>query len=55
MDREQAIAKEAVAIGKKDRALVALRRRKYQESLLIKTDAQLETLQSLVSTEYLLI
>ncbi|KAF8331494.1 charged multivesicular body protein 6-B [Cantharellus anzutake] len=50
LDREQAIAKEALAAGKKDRALTALRRRKYQEGLLSKTDAQLETLQGLVSS-----
>jgi len=50
LDREQAIAMEAVAVGKKDRALTALRRRKYQESLLSKTDTQLETLQGLVSS-----
>lgn len=50
LDKEQAIAKEALTTGKKDRALTALRRRKYQESLLTKTDAQLETLQGLVSS-----
>ena len=31
------------------RALTALRQKKYQESLLQKTDAQLQTLQELVS------
>lgn len=31
------------------RALTALRQKKYQESLLVKTDAQLQTLQELVS------
>ena len=47
-DREQAIAKEHLAAGRKDRALIALRRRKYQEGLLAKTDSQLENLEQLV-------
>ena len=55
LDKEQVIAKEALTTGKKDRALTALRRRKYQESLLTKTDAQLETLQGLVSIDLLVL
>ncbi|KAJ7932514.1 Snf7-domain-containing protein [Mycena leptocephala] len=35
---------------KKDRAVIALRKRKYQQNLLLKTDGQLETLEELVST-----
>ncbi|EIM92730.1 uncharacterized protein STEHIDRAFT_117702 [Stereum hirsutum FP-91666 SS1] len=50
LDREQEIAKQHLAKGQKDRALVALRRRKYQETLLVKTDGQLENLEQLVST-----
>ncbi|KDR85315.1 hypothetical protein GALMADRAFT_234109 [Galerina marginata CBS 339.88] len=50
LDREQAIAKAQIAAGQKDRALIALRRRKYQQSLLTKTDDQLENLEQLVST-----
>ncbi|KAJ3569058.1 hypothetical protein NP233_g5302 [Leucocoprinus birnbaumii] len=50
LDREHAIAKTHLSNGQKDRAMVALRRRKYQESLLVKTDQQLETLEQLVST-----
>ncbi|KAH8923173.1 hypothetical protein BT69DRAFT_1219350 [Atractiella rhizophila] len=50
LNREQEIAKIALKEGKKDKALTALRRRKYQESLLSKTDTQLETLQNLVSS-----
>jgi len=50
LDREQAIARESLAVGNRTRALTALRHRKYQESLLLKTDTQLETLQNLVST-----
>lgn len=48
MDREEAIAKQHLEAGRKDRALVALRRRKYQQGLLVKTDGQLENLQQLV-------
>lgn len=46
--REHEIAKLHLANGQKDRALVALRQRKYQQSLLDKTDGQLETLEQLV-------
>ncbi|ATZ57040.1 hypothetical protein BCIN_14g02260 [Botrytis cinerea B05.10] len=49
-DRETAIAKEMLAKGDKKRALLALRRKKYQESLLAKTDAQLEQLEKLTSS-----
>lgn len=48
-DRETAIAKQCLAQGDKAKALLALRRKKYQESLLAKTDAQLEQLQKLTS------
>lgn len=48
-DRETAIAKQCLARGDKVKALLALRRKKYQESLLVKTDAQLEQLQKLTS------
>ncbi|ETW87366.1 hypothetical protein HETIRDRAFT_413677 [Heterobasidion irregulare TC 32-1] len=50
LNREHEIAKQQLAAGQKDRALFALRRRKYQESLLVKTDGQLENLEQLVST-----
>jgi charged multivesicular body protein 6 len=39
-----------LAKGDKKRALLALRRKKYQESLLAKTDAQLEQLEKLTSS-----
>ncbi|KAF8349780.1 Snf7 family [Amanita rubescens] len=56
LDREHAIAKAHLESGQKDRAATALRRRKYQQSLLVKTDAQLENLEHLVSTiEYSLV
>ncbi|KAG9124983.1 Vacuolar protein sorting-associated protein 20 [Ceratobasidium sp. 392] len=50
LDREHTIAKESLANGNKRIALLALRRRKYQESMLQKTDGQLETLENLVSS-----
>lgn len=48
LDREHEIAKAHLATGQKDRAVIALRRRKYQQSLLLKTDSQLENLEQLV-------
>ncbi|KAL6236416.1 hypothetical protein BDW75DRAFT_112129 [Aspergillus navahoensis] len=48
-DRETAIAKECLARNDRKRALLALRRKKYQESLLAKTDAQLAQLEQLTS------
>ncbi|KAI1855167.1 hypothetical protein JX266_000032 [Neoarthrinium moseri] len=45
---ETAAARQMLAAGNKPRALLALRRKKYQESLLAKTDAQLEQLEQLV-------
>lgn len=48
-DREQAIARECLRAGNKDKALLALRRKKYQESLLLKTDQQLAQLEALTS------
>merc|ERR1712093_183067 len=52
-DREKEIAKQMLAKGDKPKALLALRRKKYQESLLEKTDAQLEKLAS--SVEFALV
>ncbi len=49
-NRETEIAKQMLAKGDKQRALLALRRKKYQESLLEKTDAQLEQLEKLTSS-----
>lgn len=49
LDAEREGARTALAAGNKQRALTALRRRKYQESLLKQTDQQLATLQELVS------
>jgi charged multivesicular body protein 6 len=47
--RETEVAKECLRKGDKQRALLALRRKKYQESLLEKTDQQLAQLQALTS------
>lgn len=47
--REKEIAKECLAKGDMTRAKLALRRKKYQESLLAKTDAQLAQLEQLTS------
>ncbi|KAI9149209.1 Charged multivesicular body protein 6 [Paramyrothecium foliicola] len=48
-DKETEIARQMLAKGDKKRALLALRRKKYQESLLAKADAQLEQLEKLTS------
>src|SRR5690348_17690180 len=48
-DREKAIAKECLARGDTTRAKLALRRKKYQEGLIQKTDAQLAQLEQLTS------
>ncbi|KAK8086335.1 hypothetical protein PG994_001309 [Apiospora phragmitis] len=45
--KETEIARQCLANGDKKRALLALRRKKYQESLLAQTDAQLEQLEQL--------
>lgn len=48
-DRETTVARECLARGDKPRALLALRRKKFQKTLLAKTDAQLRTLEQLTS------
>jgi charged multivesicular body protein 6 len=48
-DRETEIARECLRRGDKRKALLALRRKKYQESLLQKTDAQLAQLEILTN------
>lgn len=49
-DKETEIAKQMLAKGDKRRALLALRKKKYQESLLAKTDAQLAELEKLTAS-----
>ena len=48
-NRETELAREALRLGNKNKALLALRRKKYQESLLTKTDQQLAQLETLTS------
>lgn len=48
-DRETEIAKQCLARDDRRRALLALRRKKYQESLLDKTNHQLAQLEQLTS------
>lgn len=46
-DREKEVAKECLKRGDEKKAKLALRRKKYQESLLAKADAQLAQLEQL--------
>lgn len=48
-DRETDIARQMIAKGDKKRALIALRKKKYQETLLAQTDGQLEQLEKLTA------
>ncbi|KAI1820954.1 charged multivesicular body protein 6 [Xylaria intraflava] len=55
-DRETDIARQMLAAGDEKRARLALRRKKYQEQLLVKTDAQLAQLEQLTrNVEFALI
>lgn len=55
-DRETEVARECLARNNRRHALLALRRKKYQESLLSQTDAELEQLGKLVgSVEFALV
>ncbi|KAA1110370.1 Vacuolar protein sorting-associated protein 20 [Puccinia graminis f. sp. tritici] len=47
---EEEVAKQCLLANNKPKALIALRKKKFQENLLSKTDQQLETLQNLVSS-----
>ncbi|KAK9370639.1 Snf7-domain-containing protein [Lipomyces kononenkoae] len=56
LDREHEIARQCLEKGDRERARLALRKRKYQEQLLAKTDSQLETLERLTqSIEFALV
>ncbi|KAJ2827042.1 Vacuolar protein sorting-associated protein 20 [Coemansia sp. 'formosensis'] len=50
LDREDSLARELLLKGDKPRALLALRRRKYQEQMIRTTDDQLFNLQHLMET-----
>ncbi|KAH8549582.1 Snf7-domain-containing protein [Umbelopsis sp. PMI_123] len=49
-DKEVQIAKQCLAQGNKKKALISLKKKKYQEQLLEKTDAQLMNLEELTNS-----
>lgn len=49
INREKVIARELVATGHKDRAILALKKKRLQETTLIKLDAWLLNVESMVS------
>lgn len=49
LDKDREIAKRLLKEGKKDRAKLLLRKKKYHESLLSRTDGQLNNLETLVN------
>ncbi|KAI9094623.1 Snf7-domain-containing protein [Phlyctochytrium arcticum] len=56
LDQEVAVAKHHLKAGDQGRALLALKKKKYQEQLLIQTDQQLFTLEQLTGQiEYALV
>lgn len=48
LEKERLLAKKLIQNGQKDRALLLLRKKKFQEQLLSKTDGQLENLERMV-------
>ena len=48
LEKEKELAKKLLKEGKKDRAKLLLRKKKFQEGLLDKTDAQLDQLERMV-------
>ncbi|XP_012061895.1 PREDICTED: charged multivesicular body protein 6 [Atta cephalotes] len=48
LEKERLLAKELLKNGKKDRALLLLRKKKYQEQVLTRADGQLENLERMV-------
>jgi charged multivesicular body protein 6 len=50
MDKETEVAKEQLAAGNKKNALLCLRKKKYQATLLEKAEAQLENVQQMVDS-----
>merc|ERR1712037_428391 len=49
LETDRQMAKKLLSEGKKDRAKLLLRKKKYQESLLTRTDGQMGNLQTLVN------
>ncbi|KAG5314897.1 CHMP6 protein, partial [Pseudoatta argentina] len=48
LEKERLLAKELLKNGKKDRALLLLRKKKYQEQVLTRADGQLENLERMI-------
>jgi len=48
LEKERLLAKELLKNGKKDRALLLLRKKKYQEQVLSRADGQLENLERMM-------
>lgn len=48
LEKERLLAKKLIQNGQKDRALLLLRKKKFQEQILSKTDGQLENLERMV-------
>ncbi|ELT87903.1 hypothetical protein CAPTEDRAFT_145235 [Capitella teleta] len=48
LERDRQVAKDLLKIGKKDKAKLLLRKKKFQESMLEKTDGQLENIERMV-------
>uniref|UniRef100_A0A240SWU3 Uncharacterized protein n=1 Tax=Glossina morsitans morsitans TaxID=37546 RepID=A0A240SWU3_GLOMM len=49
LENDRQLAKKCLASGRKERAKLLLRKKKFQETLLINTDKQLENLEKLVT------
>ncbi|PIK53259.1 putative charged multivesicular body protein 6-like [Apostichopus japonicus] len=49
LDKERQLAKRLIKDGRKDRALLLLKKKRFQEQLLQRTDGQLENLEKMVS------
>lgn len=50
LEREREVAKQLLRDGKKERAKLLLKKKRYLESLLDKTDTQIDNLQQMVET-----
>uniref|UniRef100_A0A0M3JEF8 CHMP6 protein n=1 Tax=Anisakis simplex TaxID=6269 RepID=A0A0M3JEF8_ANISI len=48
MDRERELAKELIRAGKKDRALLLLKRKRYKESVIERVSKQLDQIDRMV-------
>ncbi|XP_067672995.1 charged multivesicular body protein 6-like isoform X1 [Haliotis asinina] len=48
LERERNVARQLLRDGKKDKALLLLRKKKFQEGLLVKTDGQLDNIERMV-------